>query len=63
MQQFLKTPPGSARAWIVAAEFLEQLLLTVDDPRAALDARLGRIAFATLAAHFKRSGPRGCGFA
>jgi hypothetical protein len=57
MQQFLKTPPGAAGAGVVAAEFLDQLFVAMDDPLAALDARFGWIAFAAFAAHFKSSGP------
>jgi hypothetical protein len=60
MQHFLKTPPGAAGAEVVAAEFLEQLFVAVDDPLAAFDARLGRVALAAFAAHFKSSGPRSC---
>jgi hypothetical protein len=48
MQQFLKPPTGAAWAWIVAAELLEKLLAAADYAIAALDARLGRIAFAPL---------------
>jgi hypothetical protein len=58
MQHFLKTPRGAARAEVVSAEFLEQLLFAVDNANAALDARLARIAFAAFAAHFKSRGPR-----
>jgi hypothetical protein len=58
MQHLLKAARGSAGAWVVAAEFFEQLFVAVDDPHAALDARLARIAFATFAAHFKSSDPR-----
>jgi len=58
MQHFLKTPPGSAGAGVVAAEFLEQFFVAVDDPQTALYARFGWIAFAAFAARFKSSGPR-----
>jgi hypothetical protein len=58
MQQFLKTPPGTAGAGVVAAEFLDQLFVAVDDPYSAFDARFGWIAFAAFAAYFKSSGPR-----
>jgi hypothetical protein len=58
MQQFLKTPPGAAGAGVVAAEFLEQLFVAVDDPHSTLDARFGWIAFTAFAAYFKSSGPR-----
>src|SRR6185503_5848168 len=62
MQHFLKAAVGAAGAEVVAAELSEQLFVAVDDPRAALHARLGRIAFSPLAAPLKRSGPR-CVFA
>lgn len=58
MQQFLKTPPGSAGAGVVAAELFEQLFVAVNDPDAALDARFGWVAFAAFAAYFKSSGRR-----
>jgi len=54
----LKPAPGAAGAEIVAPQFLEQLFVAVDDPRAALHARFGRIAFPALAAPLKSSGPR-----
>jgi hypothetical protein len=38
MQHFLKAPPGAARAEILAPEFLDEFLITVDEPLAALDA-------------------------
>ena len=41
MQHFLKRPPASARARIVAAELLDELLVAVDDPMAAFHARFG----------------------
>lgn len=40
MQQRLKPAPGAARTWIVAAEFLEQLLVAVHDAVTTLDVRL-----------------------
>jgi hypothetical protein len=58
MQHFLKTPPGSAGAEIVAAEFFEELLVAVDDAVAALHARFGGVALPALAARLKRSGFR-----
>jgi hypothetical protein len=58
MQQFLKAPPGAAGARVVAAKFLDQFLVAVDDPDAALDARFGWIALAAFAAYFKSSSPR-----
>src|SRR5688572_18015723 len=42
MQQFLKSPPGTAGAGVVAAELLDELLAPSHDPPAALHARLGR---------------------
>jgi hypothetical protein len=38
MQHFLKTPPGAARAEILAPELLDKFLITVDKPRAAVGA-------------------------
>lgn len=41
MQHFLKSLPGTARAAVVAAELLDQLLLAaMDEAQPALDARL-----------------------
>jgi hypothetical protein len=37
MQQFLKSPPGEARAWIVATELLSELFVAANDARSALD--------------------------
>ena len=37
MQQFLKPAAGVARAWIVAAELFEELLVTVHDAMTAFD--------------------------
>jgi len=34
----LEAPAGSARAWVVAAELLDQLLVAMDHAIAALDA-------------------------
>jgi hypothetical protein len=39
MQHLLKPATGTARAWIVAPEFFEQLFVAMDDPHAALHAR------------------------
>jgi hypothetical protein len=58
MQQFLKPLVRSARAGVVAAELLEQLLVAVDDADAALDVRLGRVAAAALAGALKRRAGR-----
>lgn len=41
MQQCLKPAAAAARAWIVAAELLDQDLAVADDAQPALDARLG----------------------
>jgi len=54
MQQWLKSPPRSAHARIVAAELLAQFLVAVDDAVAALDARLGRVAPTALAGPVRR---------
>jgi hypothetical protein len=51
----LKPVSGAAGAEVVAAELL---FVAVDDPDAALYARLGGIALAALAAPLKSSGPR-----
>ena len=48
MQQCLKQPRSAARAWVVAAELLGQLLAT-HDAITALDPRLRREALASLA--------------
>ena len=52
-QHFLKPPSAAARAQVVAAQLLEQLLVTVDDPHSALHPGLGRIAAAALAGALK----------
>ena len=59
MQQFLKPTAGQARAGIVAAELFDQVLVTVHDPVAALDVRLGREATPTLARRFETETGRG----
>jgi len=41
MQQFLKPAGGTARTWIVAAEFLDQFLVAVNNAYSALHLRLG----------------------
>ena len=43
MQQLLKALRGAARAEIVPAELLSQLLVAVDDPESAPNLRLGRV--------------------
>jgi hypothetical protein len=42
MQHFLKRPPASARARIVAAELLDELLVAVNDADTAFHAGFGR---------------------
>jgi hypothetical protein len=53
-QQARKFPAGTARAEVVPAELLEQLLVAVDDAVAALHLRFGRESFATLTGDFER---------
>jgi hypothetical protein len=48
MQHFLKAAVRPARARVVAAELLDEFLVTVDDAEAALHVRLGREAATTL---------------
>jgi hypothetical protein len=48
MQHFLKAFAGAARAEIVAPEFLDQLLVAVDDAIAAAHARFRRITPASV---------------
>ena len=47
MQQLLKALPGAARAEIVPAELLSQLLVAVDDPESAPNLRLGRVSLSS----------------
>jgi hypothetical protein len=44
MQQLWKALRGAARAEIVLAELLSQLLVAVDDPESAPNLRLGRVS-------------------
>ena len=44
MQQLWKALGGAARAEIVLAELLSQLLVAVDDPESAPNLRLGRVS-------------------
>jgi hypothetical protein len=53
MQHRLKAASGVARAQIVPAELLLQLLEPADNADAALDVGLGGMAAATLADHLK----------
>jgi hypothetical protein len=57
-QQFLKPPPGAARAEVVASEFFLELLVAVHDAVAAADLRLRRIALPTLGGDLERRGSR-----
>jgi hypothetical protein len=59
MQQVLKALVRAARAGVVAAELLDQLLLAVHDPHASLHVRLGGVAAATLAGALKSAADRG----
>jgi hypothetical protein len=43
MQQFLKPATGAARTGVVAAELLEEFLVTVDHAVAAADMGFGRV--------------------
>jgi hypothetical protein len=56
MQQFLKPAGGAARAWIVAAEFLDQFLVGVNDAHSALHLRLGWEPFTALACALEKRG-------
>jgi hypothetical protein len=47
MQQLLKALRGAARAEIVPAELLGQLLVAVDDPEPAPNLRLGRVSLSS----------------
>jgi len=49
MQQCLKPAPGTAGAWIVAAELFEKLFIPVHDAMPAFDSGFGRVALPTLA--------------
>src|SRR5687767_4587552 len=55
MQHILKPPRAAARAQVVAAQLLEQFLVTVHHAHSALYLRLGRIAAAALAGALKRN--------
>src|SRR5450830_846307 len=47
MQQLLNALRGAARAEIVPAELLSQLLVAVDDPESAPNLRLGRVSLSS----------------
>jgi hypothetical protein len=59
MQQFLKSPARQARAWIIAAELISELLVAADDARSAFDLRLGREALPTFTGDLETSRRRG----
>jgi hypothetical protein len=52
-QQFLKPPPGTAGAGIVAAEFFDQLDIAMDELPAGFDPGFGWIGFAPLGRDLK----------
>lgn len=60
MQHFLKALAGTAGAGIVASEFLKEFLVSVDDPVAAHDARLGWESFAAFTHLLERIRRRCC---
>jgi hypothetical protein len=53
MQQFFKTPPGLARAGIVASKFLEEFFVAMDDAHSPLNVCFGGITPAALAGALK----------
>ena len=59
MQQFLKPPRRAARAGILAAQLLAQLLVAVDDAIATLDACFRRETAATLTGDLDAESSRG----
>ena len=59
MQQRLKPATGTAGAWIIAAELLNELLVTAYDAIAALDASLGREALTALTRDLESTRLRG----
>jgi hypothetical protein len=59
MQQFLKAPSGTAGAGVIAAQLLDQFLITVHDAVAALHVHLGRVALPSFTAPFKSLPGRG----
>jgi len=59
MQQRLKSTAGSARARIIAAEFLDEFFGSAHDAIAAPDMSLGREAFPTFATDLESNRLRG----
>jgi hypothetical protein len=59
MQQRLKSTTRSARAWIIATEFLNEFFATAHDAITAFDMSLGREAFPTLATDLESNWLRG----
>jgi hypothetical protein len=59
MQQRLKSPPGTARAGVVATELLEKFLVAAHDAVATLDASLGREALSALTRDLESTRLRG----
>lgn len=59
MQHRLKPETGTARAWVVPTQLLDQLLAAVHDTVTAFDLRLRRETFAALARDLKTSAGRG----
>jgi hypothetical protein len=49
----VQMPSRSARAWIVATELFDELLIAVHEPETAFDLRLGWETFSTLAGDLK----------
>src|SRR5689334_11740465 len=56
MQQFLKSPSGSAGAEVVAPEFLDEFFLAAHDAIAALNAAFRRITLASAYARPRKHG-------
>jgi hypothetical protein len=62
MQQRLKSPPGSARAEVIAAEFLDQFLVPAHHAITAFYLGFRGKAFPTLATDLESTRGRGVGF-
>jgi len=59
MQQRLKSTARSARAWIIATEFLEQFFGAAQDAITAPDMSLGRESFSPFTADLESNWLRG----
>lgn len=59
MQQRLKSAAGSARAWIIATEFLDEFFGAAHDAVTALDVGLRREASSTFATDLESNWLRG----